>query len=44
VTLTKSHLIDAISETNGFPENKAAEIAEILIDEAENDGSAVPQL
>jgi integration host factor subunit alpha len=32
MTLTKSHLITAISEANGFPRNKASETIETLLE------------
>jgi integration host factor subunit alpha len=32
MTLTKSHLIDAIAEANGFPRNKASETVETLLE------------
>jgi integration host factor subunit alpha len=32
VTTNKSDLVNAVSEANGFPQNKSAEIVETLID------------
>jgi integration host factor subunit alpha len=32
MTRTKSHLIDAIAEANGFPRNKASETVETLLE------------
>ena len=32
MTLTKAHIIDAISEANGFPQNKATETVETLLE------------
>jgi len=32
MTTTKSDLVNAVAEANGFPQNKSVEIVEILID------------
>ena len=32
MTATKSDLVNAVAEANGFPQNKSAEIVEILVD------------
>jgi len=32
MTLTKAHIIDAISEAKGFPQNKATETVETLLE------------
>jgi nucleoid DNA-binding protein len=32
MTLTKSQIIDAIAEANGFPKNKATETVETLLE------------
>ena len=32
MTVTKSHLMDAIAKANGFPQNRSAEVIEMLVE------------